>query len=505
MKNKLVLLLVVFIYFKVEGQPLNIYQQDFKQLIKFVKNSYPISDLLNECLKPMEHSYLNDLSHCKGVDEFRVTAQKYMGLLADGHSKIHCYNAFTRKGYYPVRFRFINDNLFIENYHESVPDKYLKQHVVSINHVSVSEIEERARPFISADNDYGLRNYLTYLLRLPTFYEYIGIDTDTELMLELENGKTITWQRDTVNISMQVSDGADMYPVNVEKMKYHKLKPDKLSGWSNKLFDYELFDDEKTCYFKFQECFDIQWLNANPEAFKPFPKWLIKVFWYFRGGNFSTFCHHMFRKMEKRDIENLVIDLRQNKGGTSILAYQLMDYLTDVENIKDYKDQLVVSNLLKQNHEAYFWEMVEKEHIDTAQLPVKIIQDNKNAIAEVLRDESSPYFQKKPDLRFKGNVYVLVGNETFSSAAMVAVLLADNNLATIVGNPIGIGASHKGEVLKFTLTNTGTTGSLSCKKFVRPNTLLRSDELKIDWPTGDYFEGNYFGSDEELFYLLEKL
>jgi hypothetical protein len=99
----------------------------------------------------------------------------------------------------------------------------------------------------------------------------------------------------------------------------------------------------------------------------------------------------------------------------------------------------------------------------------------------------------------------LVGNETFSSAAMVAVLLADNNLATIVGNPMGMGASHNGEVLEFKLPNTGTTGSLSCKKFIRPNALNKPDELKIDWMTGDYFEGNYVGSDEELFYLLEQL
>lgn len=497
------ILFILLLSNTVIAQSYNKFQKDFIQLTKIVHGSYPLSDSANIKLMKLEPQLLLELKKCDNNDCFRITAQKYMAQLNDGHSKIHCYQAFTRKGHHPIRFNFINEKLYISNYPNTIPDQYIGKQVVAINGVEIPEIENRAKTYISADNDISLRNHLRWLLNKPTFYEFIGIDTDSVLKLELSDGSQLHWVRDIKEKGLYVRNNDIAYPIDTLKLVYYEKKENDLTGWSNNLFEYKILKESNTCYFKFRECYDIQWLNDNPKAFKPFPKWIIKIFWYFRGGKFTKFISKMFTDIEKTKVDNLVIDLRENTGGTSILGYQLLDYLMDIENLNDYSETIVLSELLKKSFPNYFNDIVKNEAIKIDSLPIFVNSNNNDGVKIYLRDKKSHYYQAKPKIRFKGDVYVMVGNETFSSAAMIAVLLADNNLAKVVGNPMGIGASHNGEVLDFILTNTDTKGIISCKKFYRPsknNNLTK--ELNIDIKVTNTELNTFKGIDEEFKKLL---
>jgi hypothetical protein len=503
MKKFLLSFLLTFMLNILFAQQYNIYQQDFIELNQLINDSYPLSDSIKNKMLSVKQKYLSDLEACSDEDFFRIKIQSYLALLNDGHSKIDCYTPFTRKGHHPIRFNFINEDLFISSYPNTIPSTFIGKQVITINGVDIKTISRKAKKYISADNDVDLRNYLRWLLNQPTFYDHIGIDADTELLLELKDGSKISWIRDLNTREFYVKYNDNKYNIDILKLVYYKNKENELTGWSNELFEYEILEEHNACYFKFQECLDVQWVNANPDAFKPFPKWLLKFLWRFRGGDFSHFCKKMFDKIEKNEIDNLIIDLRMNKGGTSILGYQLLEYLADIESVKDYTETFVVSKLLKENYADYFNKVIEDEGLQEDTLPILIKPDNENEINKILRDKKSHYYQKKPKNQFKGNVYIMVGNRTFSSAANIAVLFADNNLAVIVGNPMGYGASSNGEMLNFTLSNTDVKGTMSCKAFYRPAMENKSKELGIDINLTNTQLDKFHGIDKEFKELLE--
>ncbi|MFA6402701.1 MAG: S41 family peptidase [Salinivirgaceae bacterium] len=511
MKTFLISLFLFFTSDFIVAQNFNSYQEDFIQLADLVQTSHPASDSLKITLLNSREFYIRMLDSCDNSDDFEIIAQTYLARLKDGHSCVTSGEAYTRKGRYPIKFGVVNGELFISNYPKEIPVSIIGSKVVSINGVPIDTIANRAKRYISFDNDAGFYDWFHSSIKQVSFLELCGVDVNTEYSIGIEGGEftEFVWKRDLNTSVYSVKLGDKVYTPNIKKLAYHKVKENKLTGWSGNLFEYTVLKDLNTCYFKFSECADIQYVNANPGFMKPLPDWLIKFFWYFRGGDFHKFLRKMFNNIEDSHIDNLVIDLRENKGGTSILGYQLLDYLTDIEKIDDYSESIMLSDLLRNNHPAYFSEILLENNIDTSGLKVPIMIEPKKSsqdeINKYLRAQDSPYFQSKPKQKFTGNVFVLVSNDTFSSAAMLAVLLSDNNIAKTVGNAISTNPSHYGEVLEFTLKNTGVQGTLSCKIFIRPATGKGISELPIDIRISNSVLDTHNGNDKEFETLIKTI
>lgn len=88
------------------------------------------------------------------------------------------------------------------------------------------------------------------------------------------------------------------------------------------------------------------------------------------------------------------------------------------------------------------------------------------------------------DLMYNGSVYVLTGRGTFSSAMWFAVVLRDNNLCRVIGQPPGNRPSAYGDVLVFQMPNSKVVFTLTYKQFTRPDSSKDGeDELQPDYPT----------------------
>jgi C-terminal processing protease CtpA/Prc len=70
---------------------------------------------------------------------------------------------------------------------------------------------------------------------------------------------------------------------------------------------------------------------------------------------------------------------------------------------------------------------------------------------------------------FDGEVFVLTSPRTFSSGAWLPVLIQDNELGKVVGEPPGNAPSRPGDVLTFVLPNSGLTLRLPFKDWIRPD------------------------------------
>lgn len=153
-----------------------------------------------------------------------------------------------------------------------------------------------------------------------------------------------------------------------------------------------------------------------------------------------------FAAVAESGVSRVAIDLRANSGGNSQVVNEFMRYI-DVPDFKDYSAEIRVSAASTAQRGDYG--MGPGFHSHPPQVSVNE------------RHTTPP--------PFAGELFVLTSAQTLSSGSWFAVVLADNDLATVVGEPTGSAPSAFGDILTFTLPESGLSFTLSHKRFLRPN------------------------------------
>lgn len=137
----------------------------------------------------------------------------------------------------------------------------------------------------------------------------------------------------------------------------------------------------------------------------------------------------MFAKVKDMNIHNVAVDLRDNGGGSSLVANEFIRYL-DVDSYKT---------------DSYSWRL----------------------------GFLMPYFDglevndRVSELTFSGDVYILTSNDTFSSAMLFAEYIKDNSLGTLIGEPPGNAAYSCGDITIWRMPESGLIMTCSMKIFTR--------------------------------------
>jgi len=168
---------------------------------------------------------------------------------------------------------------------------------------------------------------------------------------------------------------------------------------------------------------------------------------------FKNFVKNSFKIIENRKSKNLIIDLRDNGGGST----KLSDYLYSYVSGKPYRTFAEVR--------IKYSEPVLRER--TIINPITLFK------VKVLGDRTIVHkngFRKPParSNRFDGNLFVLTGPMTFSTAADFAALIKDLEAGKVVGEETGGLASSYGDVFSCRLPNSGLRLGISYKYFLRP-------------------------------------
>jgi C-terminal processing protease CtpA/Prc len=93
---------------------------------------------------------------------------------------------------------------------------------------------------------------------------------------------------------------------------------------------------------------------------------------------------------------------------------------------------------------------------------------------------SSLFFLQSSALNQKGKLFVITGRQTFSSALMNAIQFRQNTNCLLIGEPTGGKPNSYGEVLSFTLPNSGVVVQYSTKYFQ----MMDDDPLSL-YPDND--------------------
>lgn len=180
---------------------------------------------------------------------------------------------------------------------------------------------------------------------------------------------------------------------------------------------------------------------------------------------FKTFLDTVFYKIKRDSIKNLIIDIRNNSGGNSVLGDELFQYISKTDFTQYDKTILKVSSHLKSLWTSYYLPqgVIDSITVDKLlKLPNGIIVRTDTVFND---DDDETIKLNAISNRFYGNVYVLISNFTFSSAADFAWCFKHYNIGKVIGEETGGWGLCYGDNVYTELPNSRLPINVSCKLF----------------------------------------
>jgi len=159
---------------------------------------------------------------------------------------------------------------------------------------------------------------------------------------------------------------------------------------------------------------------------------------------FKIFLNKNFTYMQDHNVEHLILDLRRNPGGDNRLGNELLKYLTNKPFKQFEKCQIKISS-----------QLLDKE---------PYLAKNNNIGSTITKYDNLIDVGKNP-LRFDGEVYVLIGPRTASSAMGLAATIKHYNLGTLIGSETIDTPVNYGHCIYTRLPNSGLRLSVAGKYF----------------------------------------
>lgn len=195
--------------------------------------------------------------------------------------------------------------------------------------------------------------------------------------------------------------------------------------------------------------FDFYTLDFKPEIKTAVMK--IKTFADLKG--FCAFADSAFAKIKSYKVENLIIDVRDNGGGRSVVVDSLMNYLTKKEYFQYKKVEVRISTALKE----YYGEK-HPEYLEWINLY------KPDDLVVMKKEKSCPI---DCDLRFDGNLFLLTNSKTYSAASTFVGIFKNLKLGEIIGEETGGKLSYYGDFWFLSTPNSNIEFYVSPKRFVQ--------------------------------------
>jgi hypothetical protein len=238
-------------------------------------------------------------------NELIVTLMKIIASVQDGHTKLLLNN--DKK--YPFEFFFFDDGIFLTKSLETHSD-YIGSKLTHINNKSIEVIVKNIQKCVSYDNHQQFKNRIVKYLCVPEILNGLGIIEDyrTSFRFQTQSGEYIDL----------VSDPCD------EKESGLLEKKEKSSIvmlhllYQHKNYWYDFDETDGILYFQYNSC-----VNAQDFSFRKFNL-------------------EMFQFIDKRTIKKLVVDMRHNGGGNSMILNPFFKALKKRPHLNKYKTLYVI-------------------------------------------------------------------------------------------------------------------------------------------------------------------
>ena len=376
-------------------------EADMDQMMAIVSKCHPM--FVDSCPDEFAAAYDSAIERLKNDDEITVNdlrceIQRTLSVLGDGHT-----NAYPD----------YDDQRYLKTIAGRKAEGWT---LYSVNGYTPKRLFETRRDLFCYEAEswgvLSLRNNLSSLSGL----DFLGIDPE---------GVMFTWMNEEGEFVTDTYTAADFLPMD-EYLEYNAQystedQPREQFVW----YDYET------------EVYSVALLSLTECRYDD---------------EYKKYLQLLFSDVKEHGIRNVVVDLRGNGGGNSMVANEFIRYLP----VDTYKVDGCYHRL-----GCFMLDYTGEEYIK-------------------LNNE------KYTDLTFEGNVYLLTDSSSFSSAMLFAAYIKDNGLGTIIGEPPGNEPNGYGEVVNFRLGNSGLYISVSTKQFIRPDQECTDELVMPDIPcSGD--------------------
>lgn len=219
---------------------------------------------------------------------------------------------------------------------------------------------------------------------------------------------------------VDISDGVTFtYLIDGKEKDYHYNFVEQTSDGSDEGYEwvyYDIYKEDNVGVFTLLKC-------TNNDEYKQ----KVKDF---------------FNEVNDNNISNIIVDLRYNGGGNSSVLNEFLSYC-NVDRCNEWNSDVRLG-----------WMVIKNRNIEIA--------------------------NKKQDPNFDGKLYVLTNVRTYSSAMDFAMVIKDNHLGTLIGEPSGNSPDGYGDCLLFSLPNSNLGLSVSKKKWYRIDQTKNGEPIMPD-------------------------
>lgn len=267
--------------------------------------------------------------------------------------------------------------------------------IVAINGIDTAELCRQKQDFYSFEVESYQRVLFSNNITNLSGLTYLGFDAD--------EGITFTYETPDSTKEDVTYFTADFLPYD-EYVKYNNIPQNNNEETS--FVYYEINEDKSLAIMTLTSC------RYNDE--------------------YKACVKEMFEQVKKLNIRNIAVDLRDNGGGSSLVADEFIRYLP----VDEWK------------YTKYVW------RLGCIKIPFM---------------NNTTENEKNTDLTFDGEVYILTSSASFSSAMQFPLYFKDNKMGTIIGEAPGNTPNSYGDVSIFKLPNSQLFMSISTKEFFRPD------------------------------------
>lgn len=424
----------------------NLYQNEVMNLLAFIKEFHPLP-LVDEAAFTRFETYAEAL--CDKLDErmerpaFQVELNRWLALLRDAHTFLMLDDASL----YPFTLRYYEGSFYFRSLPDSVPDCTGKE-LIAMNGRAVDSLKQELMVYVPSENQVKACITGSFFMNHKAFLNALGIDTDRDIRFMFADGGEV-----------RLPSSLDKGAAGSHQVK-QVLHP--VTARRNEPFHYQITGD--TCYFQFNAMIDkfSYWQGCRLMQVSPDKAVADSL------PLFADFLDEMARAMAVHNVNRLVIDMRYNGGGNSVLGDVLLEFLgVSFQDIRPFRSYIRVSDFLQTCYPALFI----RDKYES--MRGKLVEQN-----QVMNDLAAD--MPKPSSRFHGEVTFIQGQNTFSSANYLLTLVKDNALFPIIGIPTSQSPTCFGDVLCVELSYTQIKGYISHSYFVRPDERNQETSLLPD-------------------------
>lgn len=398
----------------------NDYQKDFLWLADFLRTTHPAGRTVFSGREWRDRRIqLHAGLEGAGETEWKKALLETVALLGDSHTAFSFGDDLGGSAgvYAPVQFGLYDSRLFITRAAPGVDRSVLNLEVESIHGRPVQDLITEVYRWYGCENDLIALGRITGVLNGDGRKDLararlFGLIPESDRFEFKAGGRD--WSLPLVRSPLYTGSERSLHPLT---------RPRSDS------FYYD-FIDETTAYFQLNS------MLIDQSVAYPY---------------FDSF----FAEVTRRDIQNLIVDLRYNGGGYSTTGFLFQSFLETDKPIKSWR-----------------WWHRNSDFVRRISPALSFL--NSNSVESRLLERIA--FGGR-DNRFKGKVYVLVGYNTYSAATIWSGSLIDNGQYIVVGEPSSQKPDFYASVWPFQLPVSRLTGQISTGQHLRPDRTRKDDPV----------------------------